>query len=68
MATRFRWTRRKYMHAHHLARLLSRLDFPLSLAPAIVQRYWALWERHPALGDPLMQPPAYRYSRDDIPF
>lgn len=64
---RFRWTRRKYRHANHLARLLSRFESLPLTAPDIVQRYWALWERYPSFGDPLRRPLAWRHD-PDIPF
>jgi hypothetical protein len=66
---RFRWNRRRYMHARQLVRLLGRMSvLPYGDAPAIVQRYWELWERYPSHGDPLLRPLAYRYDREDIPF
>jgi hypothetical protein len=66
---RFRWTRRKYQHARQIARLLSRFDeLPLTV-PAVVQRYWELWERYPQYQDPLLAPLRCRRRYDpDIPF
>lgn len=64
---RFRWTRAKYRHARHLARLLSRLENMPSSAPDIVERYWALWAMYPSFGDPLRRPISWRYD-PEIPF
>lgn len=72
MRRRFRWTRKTYKHAHQLARLLSRyLDLP-DHPPAIVRRYWELWEHHPEKDDPLLIPLAQRLALHqgdpDVPF
>jgi len=66
---RFRWTRERYRKAQHLARFFSRWMYDLpSETPRLLQRYFDLWERHPQRNDQLLQPLAYRYDRDDIPF
>lgn len=68
MARRFRWTRSKYRKAHHLSRLLGRLDYYAD-KPALVERLHELWEKHPQREDPLLQPLRYRLRvDDDIPF
>jgi hypothetical protein len=73
MVKRFRWTRKTYRHADHLNRLLARyMDLP-DHPPAIVRRYWELWQRHPQREDPLRFhiPPHVRLAArrdDDIPF
>jgi hypothetical protein len=65
---RFRWTRESYRHAKQLARLLNRyLDLP-DHPPAIVRRYWELWERYPERGDPLLIPLSQRRQDSEIPF
>lgn len=67
---RFRWTRKAYRRAHHLARLLA-LFYDLPARPELVQRYLDLWERHPAAEDPLAVPLDRRlasFKGDDIPF
>lgn len=65
---RFRWTRRKYRHAQHLARLLNRWNVMPDSMPDIVRRYFDLWEEYRETGDPLMTPLRFRYDREDIPF
>lgn len=70
---RFRWTRERYRKAAHLARYFARHGYSLpSEPPALVRRYWALWERHPQRDDPLTKPMCWRepyISRDDdVPF
>lgn len=66
---RFRWTRDRYRKAAHMSRFFSRWLYELpSEPPRLLQRYFELWERHPQRDDPLLQPLAYRYDRDDIPF
>ena len=70
---RFKWTRKRYEHAHWLARFLSHDIFGvLSDPPDIVRRYFLLWELHPQRDDPLTYPMRLRepyYSHcDDIPF
>lgn len=71
-ATRFRWTRARYKHAHHLNRLLARMyELPYGDAPAIVQRLWELREAHPQRDDELLQPLRWRLGvkfNDEIPF
>lgn len=69
---RFRWSRKTYRHADHLARLLARyMDLP-DHPPAILRRYWALWERHRQSDDPLLVPLGCRLATfkddDEIPF
>lgn len=69
---RFRWSRKTYHRAHQLSRLLARyMDLP-DHPPAIVRRYWELWERHPTVRDPLETPLRLRlelFKDDDaIPF
>ncbi len=69
---RFRWSRRTYRQAHQLSRLLARyMDLP-DHPPAILRRYWELWERHRNPPDPLATPLHRRldyFRRDsDIPF
>lgn len=68
----FHWTRKSYKQAAQIARLLSRyLDLP-DHPPAIVRRYWELWERHPQHPDPLEMPLSRRLaeygSSDGLPF
>lgn len=68
MRIKFKWTRKSYRQANQLARLLSRfLDMP-DHAPAIVRRYWELWENYPEYGDPLLIPLSQRRQDPDIPF
>ena len=69
---RFRWTRSKYKHAHHLARLIPRLwneprGYLSSDPPLIVQRYFDLWQDYRSHGDPLLVPLHMRYD-PEIPF
>jgi hypothetical protein len=67
----FRWTRAKYRKAAHLARFFSRFIYHLPHEkPALLERYFELWERHPQGVDPLTEPLSWRLSRlsDDIPF
>lgn len=69
---RFRWNRKTYRQAHHLARLLARYIMP-DQPPAILRRYWELWERQRqrSEADPLEDPLYLRLARfkgDDIPF
>lgn len=65
--SRFRWTRAKYRKAHHLNRLLGKLDY-YGQKPPLVERFHELWDRHPQGSDPLLAPIHWRYDRDDIPF
>jgi hypothetical protein len=66
---RYRWNRKRYMHARQLARLLGRFGvLPYGDAPVIVQRYWELWKRYPSHGDPLLTPLQWRRQDPDIPF
>lgn len=67
---RFRWTRKAYRQANQLARLFSRFMELPDHAPAIVRRYWELWERYPQSEDPLLTPVRHRLQRYDpeIPF
>ena len=69
---RWRWTRKTYRHAHSLSRLLSRYMYLPDHPPAIVRRYWDLWDRHRHGDDPLLVPLGVRLARfggdDDIPF
>lgn len=71
---RFRWTRARYKHAHHLNRLLARMyELPYGDPPAIVQRLWELREAHPQDEDQLLRPFRHRASvmargDDGIPF
>ena len=68
---RFRWTRKNYRQAHHLARLMSRFrDLP-DEPPPLVQRYFDLWEGRRDTTDPLSRVLSYRlmvFKGDDIPF
>jgi hypothetical protein len=64
---RFRWTRSKYRHAQHLARLFCRFYILPDDAPEIVRLYFELWEEHPQHEDPLLRPISYRYD-PAIPF
>lgn len=69
---RFRWTRKSFQHARHLARLLGNFrDLP-DEPPAVVRRYWKLLERYPQRDDPLLTPFEWRPSviarTDDVPF
>lgn len=74
MVKRFRWTRRTYRKAHQLVRLLPRMrDFTSLGTPALVDRYFELWRRHPQFEDRLLEPGRIKrllaYKRgDDIPF
>jgi len=75
MARRFRWTRKSYERAHHLARLVNRMQYLPDEPPALVQRYFDLWAEHERkcdyARDPLTESLDYRLSRfkgDDIPF
>lgn len=69
---RFQWTRARYHRAHHLARLLPRFYILPEEAPALVQRYWNLWEQHPQRSDELAQPmmsrEPYCWRDDGLPF
>jgi hypothetical protein len=70
---RFRWTRAKYRHAAHLARFFARFIYYLpDEKPALLERYFDLWERRPQLEDPLLTPLWIRRDRfksdDGIPF
>ena len=69
--SRFRWTRAQYRRADHLARFFARFMYYLpDEKPALLERYFDLWERHPQKLDPLTEPLRWRLSRftDDIPF
>jgi len=68
MKERFRWTRERYYRAHHLNRLLVRLNDYGYSAPPLVERLHDLYYRHPSHGDPLTIPIGWRYDRCDIPF
>ena len=66
----FRWNRKKYRRAAHLARFFTRvIELPAD-PPQLLRRYFELWEDHPQKGDPLLTPMRYRdhYLGDDIPF
>lgn len=67
---RFRWTRERYRKAHHLSRFYARWVYELpSQPPALLQRFYQLWERHPQRDDPLTKPIRQRRDFDDsIPF
>ncbi len=66
---RFRWTRKTYKHADHLARFYSRHPYELpDNPPRALRRYRELWERHPQRDDPLLVPLQWRHPGDDIPF
>lgn len=71
---RFRWTRSRYRKAASLSRYFARHVYDLpSDPPAMLRRYWELWERHPSGTDPLALPLRARLARlhdDDsgIPF
>jgi hypothetical protein len=73
MSRRFRWTRKRYRHAHHLVRLLNRFGYIPDM-PRIVERYEALWDEHRQAEDPLLRPLRWRLHNrrygddDDIPF
>lgn len=68
----FRWTRERYRKAAHLSRYFARHVYDLpSDAPALLERYWELWARHPQGNDPLLLPLRSRrrfLEADDIPF
>jgi hypothetical protein len=68
---RFRWTRKSYRRAHHLARLLVNIPSVFN-APPLVQRYHELWQRHPSYDDPLKEGNLRwrlaMFKGDDIPF
>ncbi|MBX3610354.1 MAG: hypothetical protein KF871_10715 [Hydrogenophaga sp.] len=68
MSRRFRWTRERYYRAHHLSRLLLRLNGYSYEPPSLVQRLMDLYALHPSNGDPLTVPIGWRYDRCDIPF
>lgn len=53
MSKRFRWTRKTYMKARALARLMRRLE-PLPDCPDLLRRYFELWARHEQHDDPLL--------------
>lgn len=65
-----KWTRARYRKAHRLARLIGLVDPGRSEAPALLRRYYELWEQYPQRGDPLQVPLHYRprFCDDDIPF
>lgn len=68
---RFRWTRKKYREADHLARFFARFFHYLPHEkPALLERYFELWERHPQGKDPLTEPLDWRRWKvsDEIPF
>lgn len=68
---RFRWTRKAYRHAAWLSRFTGRHIYELpEQPPALLARFWDLWERHPQRDDPLLTPVRDRLSRldSDIPF
>lgn len=65
------WTRARYRKASSLSRYFARWVYELpSEPPALLQRFFELWEQHPQKPDPLRQSMRYRprYNRDDIPF
>lgn len=70
MAKRFRWTRKTYLHAHHLARVM---DIYRD-GPEILRRYRELWAgRDDWRQDPLTVPLRTRLQArkdfdDEIPF
>lgn len=70
MRNRFRWTRRAYYKASSLARYFDRHVYDLpSEPPAILQRLFDLWAKHPQRDDPLLQPLRNRRPfEDSIPF
>jgi hypothetical protein len=69
---RFRWTRKAYKQADWMARFYGRHIYELpERPPPLLQRYFALWERHRQNDDPLLVPLRQRpgYADDDgIPF
>jgi hypothetical protein len=65
---RFKWTRERYYRAHHLSRLLMRLNGYGYAPPPLVQRLIDLYALHPEKHDPLTTPIEWRYDRCDIPF
>ncbi len=66
------WTRAKYRKAATLARYFARHIYDLpSEPPALLQRFFELWELHPQNPDPLLLPMRARRhynDTDDIPF
>lgn len=74
MSRRFRWSRKTYRKAHHLARLLDRMGFYSPQTPTLLRRFWELWEQHPTGRDPFDTPVRCRLNAfkrgedDDIPF
>lgn len=72
---RFRWTRKKYEHAHWLARFAGRHLYEVYQTPDMVRRYLELWSRHPQKEDPLLWHVRHRLDAkrraeedDGIPF
>jgi len=65
------WTRARYRKAASLSRYFARHIYDLpSDQPALVRRFFELWERHPQNPDPLLVPmrERSRYNDGDIPF
>ncbi len=56
MRSRFKWNRKTYKMASHLARLINRFDHLPSQQPEILRRYFELWDRHPQREDFLLTP------------
>ena len=73
MKQHFIWTREVYQDAARLGRFFTHYAGELPpQPPALLQRYFDLWERHPQRPDPLLTPmmerPHYAYALDGIPF
>jgi len=70
---RFIWTREVYREAARLGRFFTHYQGELPpQPPALLQRYFDLWERHPQQPDPLLTPMLqrrhYEFGLDSIPF
>lgn len=65
----FRWTRQRYRRAASLCRFFARVRHRQpDTEPELLQRFFALWERHPQSADPLLTPLHERERDSDIPF
>jgi hypothetical protein len=72
MSRRFRWTRERYMKAHHLNRLMQRFNH-IPDKPRLVERFHDLIDSTPGMNgtDPLTLPMRIRHwdrFNDSIPF
>lgn len=67
---RFKWNRKTYRRAHHLARLLAHFPLPDDM-PELLLEYYALWAKHPQCNDRLVTSSLrsrFLMWRDDVPF